>query len=95
MAACEEARAEFAAEIFILFSQRCLVCACAKGHFVCASEGVCGDAVPCAGKLQSVQAQADFGCCVGADFNSLFSLRRKERQNAVDAGLAALDCRRI
>ena len=65
----------------------------AEGDFVFAREGVGRSAVAHAGELQAVQKQADFGGRVGTDFDALARGSGNKREEAVDAGLAALERR--
>ena len=94
VAAEEKPREQFAAKPLILGGQWSLVGSRAKGDFVFAGKGVGGHAVPHPRKLQAMQQQPHLGGRTGPDLHPLLRGGRDQRQEPVEAGLAALDGRR-
>ena len=88
MAACEEARAEFAAKLRGFVGQRGFIGAGAKGDLLLMGEGVRIGAVTYAVEFKAVEGQSDFSSGTRTDFDARFCVGGKQIKNCVDAGLA-------
>ena len=91
MTACEQAGAEFAAEILCLGGERGFVGASSEGDLVLRSKRLGSRAMANAGKLEAMQQQASFSCRTRTNLNASLCIRREQVHDPVDSRLAPIE----